>query len=345
MKKTLLIALYIAFWGTLILFALIIIGALSQVSDSENEISYFIKVMFSVVIIPAAFAFYTFYTFLFNRYLQKQQLHKAIALGLSLAFISALLGNLSLYLLLDFNIECHKTSNFVAIPIMTFIGIIFGSIALVFKGFITWYKEIKLKEELLEKNHKTEMALVKSQLDPHFLFNTINNIDVLILKDPNEASSYLNKLSDIMRFMLFETKAGKIPLNNELLYIEKYIELQKIRTSNSNYVNYKIDGNPEGKHIAPMVFIPFIENAFKHTDNKKLENAINIHIQVQEDSTILDCTNKFSNLRKQKVDSNGLGNELIQKRLHLIYPDSHSLETIQEDNQYHVTLSIPNEEV
>ena len=84
------------------------------------------------------------------------------------------------------------------------------------KGFFTWFSDIKLKEDLAEKNHQMEMALVKAQLDPHFLFNTINNIDVLIQKDPDIASQYLNKLSEILRFMLFETKAPKISLNKEI---------------------------------------------------------------------------------------------------------------------------------
>ena len=124
------------------------------------------------------------------------------------------------------------------IIVMTFIGLICGIVALVIKGFITWFNEIKLKEALKEKNHEMEMALIKSQLDPHLLFNTINNIDALILKDAVAASDYLNKLSDIMRFMLYETKPDKILLSKEIEYIEKYIALQKIRTANRNYVHF-----------------------------------------------------------------------------------------------------------
>ena len=102
----------------------------------------------------------------------------------------------------------NSTGDFVAMTLfIAFIAFIAGVIALVIRGFITWVDEIKLKDELKQKNHETELALVKSQLDPHFLFNTLNNIDVLILKDQKVASEYLNKLSDIMRFMLFETKA------------------------------------------------------------------------------------------------------------------------------------------
>ena len=157
------------------------------------------------------------------------------------------------------------------------------------------------------------MALVKAQLDPHFLFNTINNIDVLILKNATKASEYLNKLSDIMRFMLFETKPTSIKLAKEVEYIEKYIELQKIRTANTRYVNFAIDGNPDERMIAPMVFIPFIENAFKHVTNKKLENAININIRIEDTFVQLACENKFDRHRKVQNGSNGLGNDLIKK--------------------------------
>jgi LytS/YehU family sensor histidine kinase len=142
----------------------------------------------------------------------------------------------------------------VGVIFISFVSLIIGIMALVTRGFITWYGELKLKEELKQKNHEMEIALVKSQLDPHFLFNTLNNIDILILKNATEASNYLNKLSDIMRFMLFETKTDKVLLSKEIEYIEKYIDLQKIRTANANYVNFEIVGSPKGKTIAPMVF-------------------------------------------------------------------------------------------
>ena len=295
MRRSFLILLHTTLWIILILLTFLVAGIIYSASTTNTgETSYFIKIVVGAFIVPASFSFYSFYTFLFNRYLGQRKISKAVMYGLILAVIATLLGHIALYFGIGFDLDCQRESNFIAIPIMLLISIIFGSIALVFKGFLTWAKEIKLKEELLEKNHKTEMALVKSQLDPHFLFNTINNIDVLIIKDPNEASKYLNKLSDIMRFMLFETKTNKIPLSSELRYIKKYIELQKIRTSNSNYVSFEILGDPEGISIAPMIFIPFIENAFKHTDNKKIQNAIKIVVQIFEDKVTLLCNNKFS---------------------------------------------------
>jgi len=225
---------------------------------------------------------------------------------------------------------------------MTTLAAIAETVALLIRGFLTWFEEIKLKEALQKKNHEMEMALVKAQLDPHFLFNTINNIDVLILKDAEEASHYLNKLSDIMRFMLFETKTTAIPLAKELKYIEKYIALQKIRTTNKNYVDYSVKGIVNGQTIAPMVFIPFIENAFKHTNNKKLEDAITVQIEVAQATIKMICKNKIDPSRKTKIESNGLGNELIEKRLHLIYPNRHELSITHENNLYTVVLTINN---
>ena len=212
------------------------------------------------------------------------------------------------------------------------------------KGFLTWYEELKLKEELLEKTHRMEMALVKSQLDPHFLFNTLNNIDVLIEKDPARASVYLKKLSDIMRFMLYQTKGSEIPLKQELDYIEKYIELQKIRTANPHYVSFELQGDPEGRKVAPMVFIPFIENAFKHATNKKVNHAVDIAIDIEKDSIHFRCQNVFDPLKIVSDGDNGLGNELIAKRLNLLYPEHHNLEVQKENGMYQVELSIDHDQ-
>jgi LytS/YehU family sensor histidine kinase len=235
-----------------------------------------------------------------------------------------------------------RSTAFSVILVITFISLICGVVALILKGFITWFNEIKLKELLREKNYEMEMALIKSKLDPHLLFNTINNIDALILKDAVAASDYLNKLSDIMRFMLYETKADKIFLSKEIEYIDKYIALQKIRTANENYVHFAVTGLIGSKLIAPMVFIPFIENAFKHTNNKKLENAITINIFIEDETIKLVCENKFDSKGKVQQFGSGLGNELIQKRLNLLYPEKHTLQVDKTNELYSVNLTIPN---
>lgn len=351
MKKSAIVLVNIGYWACyLILIGVIlamIYGTRESVEDSQIEGTFITIIFFALL--PSILAFYSFYFFIFPRFNKQQNIFGSILMALSFALFAGYVGFFILNKM--FEGQCLTGSGegasdpFELTIFIAFIALISGIIALVIRGFITWFNEIKLKDELKQKNHEMEMALVKSQLDPHFLFNTINNIDVLIIKNAEEASDYLNKLSDIMRFMLFETKADEIMLSKEVEYINKYIELQKIRTSNSNYISFTLEGQVGGRVIAPMIFIPFIENAFKHTTNKKLENAISICILIKEESICLVCENKIDPNRKLLQESNGLGNELIMKRLNLIYPKQHLLEVENKDNLYSVHLTIYNGKV
>jgi len=354
MKKSVVVLLHIGFWAVYLLLIGIILGVYAKsVAGSANHGARVMNAFYSISIfalIPSLISFYLFYFLLFPKYLQQNKFLLSIIYGLLITVGAAVTG----YILIRYFIESGRISDMdkggkngrstalSVIMVMTFIGSICGMVALVLRGFITWFNEIKLKELLKEKNHEMEMALIKLQLDPHLLFNTINNIDALILKDPVVASDYLNKLSDIMRFMLYETKTDRILLSKEIEYISKYIALQKIRTANENYVHFSVTGAAGGKFIAPMVFIPFIENAFKHTNNKKIENAITVNIFIKDDSIQLICANKFDAKLKVRQFDSGLGNELIQKRLCLIYPEKHTLEVHKTDEQYSVNLTIPN---
>ena len=340
MKKSVKYLLHLAFWGLNLCFVLFILVVLHQAEVIQKiEAIYYWNLLLGIVLIPGLFSFYLNYHTLFPWFLLKRKLVQSAIYGLTLGLFASFVGMLSLYILLDFDLSCHRQSNFVGIPIMSSIGIGYGVIALIIKGFITWYEGLKEKEALLEKNFEMELSLVKAQLDPHFLFNTINNIDVLILKDPNEASEYLKKLSEIMRFMLYQTRTDRILLSKELDYIDRYIKLQEIRTSNKNYVHYEVKGSPDNRFIAPMVFIPIIENAFKHT-NKKYNQAIDITISINTQYLELNCANKYDPSKKSDNQDNGLGNRLIEKRLELLYGDNHDLNKAQSDNIYTVNLKI-----
>lgn len=334
------VVLHIGFWICYIFLWMLILGIYFQGDVPEDRFDYYFKIIVGLAIIPPIIGFYGCYLWLFPKFLRFKKILPALFFGSLIAIGAASTGIYVLYSTvgetMDYTWECF----ILPMVFMTIIAFLSEVGAFLIKGFLTWFEEIKLKEALQKKNHEMEMALVKAQLDPHFLFNTINNIDVLILKDANEASEYLNKLSDIMRFMLFETKTSEVLLTKELEYIEKYIELQKIRTANKSYVNYSVTGHLNGQTIAPMVFIPFIENAFKHCNNKKLEQAITLQIEIAKDTIKMICKNKFDPFRKTKIESNGLGNELIEKRLHLIYPNRHHLSVTNENNRYTVALTI-----
>jgi two-component system, LytTR family, sensor kinase len=354
MKKSFIVLLHIGFWACYFILIVIMLSVYYRSSLYASAPGSRMVIAFKNILlfafIPSFLSFYLYYFLLFPKYLQQKKFLQSIIAGLLISACAAVIA----YILHRYLIETgrvidmdeggkHGRSTAIrVIIIMTFIGCICGMVALVIKGFITWFNEIKLKEALKEKNHEMEMALIKSKLDPHLLFNTINNIDALIIKDAVEASNYLNKLSDIMRFMLYETMADKILLSQEIEYIEKYIALQKIRTANEHYVHFSVTGNIGNKMIAPMVFIPFIENAFKHTNNKKLENAITVNMFISDESIQLVCENKFDSKAKVQQANSGLGNELIQKRLQLIYPGKHLLEVNKTNELYKVNLTITN---
>lgn len=341
MKQSIKMFLHLAFWlGYFLLMSIVLFAALQDNDIQPGDYSYFAAFIVGVGIIPPAFSFYTHYHYLFPKYLQRRRVLASILASVSISITAMLLGFLFVKLTSEEAFSCIEEGWPYALLFTFGLSALLGVMALVLKGFFTWYDELKLKEALMEKTHRMELALVKSQLDPHFLFNTINNIDVLINKDQEKASQYLNKLSDIMRFMLYETKTEKIPLAKELAYIEKFIELQKIRTANEHYVRYELNGCPEQKAVAPMVFIPFIENAFKHSANKKVDEAVKIAIRIQEDAITFQCTNKYEPHTTVSNGINGLGNELIQKRLKLLYPDNHHLKVSRDGHQYQVDLTL-----
>ena len=354
MKRSFVVLLHIGFWLCyFILVAIVLavyyrtnVNAVNQVARIMNAL----KTLLLFAFIPSVISYSFYYAILFPKYLQQKKYLLSLVWGLLISAGAATVA----YVMLRYFIETGSITDMDnggkngrstavrVIIIMTVIGMICGIVAFVIRGFVSWFNEMKMKELLREKNYEMEMALVKSQLDPHLLFNTINNIDALILRDAVTASDYLNKLSDIMRFILYETKTDKILLSREVEYIEKYIDLQKIRTANPNYVDFKITGSPAGKYIAPMVLIPFMENAFKHTNNKKLEHAIRIHIIITDGTTQLLCENKTDLKIKTVQDDGGLGNMLIEKRLNLIYPGTHRLEVTKTNESYKINLSIPN---
>ncbi|MEI6695541.1 MAG: histidine kinase [Bacteroidota bacterium] len=354
MKRTNIVMFHIGFWACyLMLIAIMLSVFYRSSSHSVDQTARIINAFFALFLfafLPSFITFYGCYFLVFPKFLQQKKILLSIISGILIATAASVIA----YILIRFFIETGRMTDmdkggkngrstvFIVIGAMSLIAAISGTVAMVLKGFITWVDEIKLKEELKRKNQETEMALIKAQLDPHFLFNTLNNIDVLILENATKASDYLNKLSDILRFMLYETKTETILLEKEIEYIQKYIELQKIRTSNLNYISFQITGNPGNKTIAPMVFIQFIENAFKHTTNKKIEHAINVQLFIENKSLRFVCKNKFDSNRKLKQESNGLGNDLIQKRLNLIYPTKHKLELTNHCNLYTVNLIIQN---
>ncbi len=353
MKKSVVVLLHTGYWLLYLFLLLLFFGMLSPQLVSVHSpmtpaqaLWGWTKIATCFAIVPGVIGFYLFYAWIFNRFLRRKKIGMVFLAALGAGMAGALLGFLALRLINDMG-RIDPAGIIGLLVLLLFVTIVNGVIGLVMNGFITWYGDIKRTEELNRKNFETELALIKAQLSPHFLFNTINNIDVLILKDPEKASAYLNQLSDMLRFMLYETKDESIALTRELDYIEKYIALQRIRTSNADYIRYHIEGDPGNRTIPPMLFIPFIENAFKYAENKKVENAVDIGIQLLRGKLVFTCRNHFSAVKQQTPDNErdgGLGMELMRKRLQLLYPGKHELAITTEGNVYNVHLILQHDE-
>jgi len=204
-----------------------------------------------------------------------------------------------------------------------------------------WYENQRIKVELENKNKSSELALLRTQLNPHFLFNTLNNIDSLILTAPEKASDAIIKLSEIMRFTLYDTSTDRVPLNKEIGYLESYISLQQLRIKDPHFVKFGLSGNCTGKSIAPMLFIPFVENAFKHGKKNVKSPGIEIYLQCLKDSVTFEVTNFADEPDKMNKDkTKGIGLANTKRRLELLYPGKHQLIIKTEEGKFIARLSI-----
>ena len=221
--------------------------------------------------------------------------------------------------------------------------IVFGIYAMFINFTIRLFETQKLKADLINQNQASELALLRSQINPHFLFNTLNNIYSLVYKKSDEASEAVMKLSEIMRYTLYDSNIDKVMLDKEVEYLKNFIELQQLRLKTDNFVEFNIKGNLEGYTIAPMIFISFVENAFKHGSKKVQSPGIVINLTAGNNKIIFDMMNYCLENEVQNKDiAGGIGLQNIKRRLELLYKDKHNLEITKTENQFIVKLEIDN---
>ena len=206
-----------------------------------------------------------------------------------------------------------------------------------------WYASQQEKKELLNQSLISELALLRSQINPHFLFNTLNNIDSLVMRDPDRASNAIIKLSEIMRYMLYDSNTDFVPLDKELDYIESFISLQQLRLKNAAHTKFTIQGDPKGKMIPPMLFVPFVENAYKHGSKQKNKPGVIISVDITENSLTFEVVNSYSvDAVCSKDVTGGIGMHNVKRRLELLYKDKHELIINKDNGEYQVILKLMN---
>ncbi len=193
-------------------------------------------------------------------------------------------------------------------------------------------------KELETQKLTAELAYLKSQVNPHFLFNTLNNIYSLAYKQHPETPDAIMKLSLLMRYMLYESNDTLVSLEKEVDHINNFIDLQKLRLREQTSIKLHVEGDLAGKQIAPMLLMTLVENAFKHGLVSRNEIGIILNLQVQEDALLFSTVNNSSTHKKREFG--GIGLENLRRRLNLLYPDRHQLTLEEKEGTFFATLKL-----
>jgi len=340
-KKTVRFLSHLLFWIFILAFFTFIYGI-----RRDNFVEIF-KVMLGTLPIDILYTYLLIYILIPMLLLKKRYVWFIITFILSFTFVVILEWTINYFILYpsiyaDYYKWKDSITYFSGSGLMIYISLGFVILlASAIKLSRYWLQSQQDKANLEIQNRKSELALLRSQVNPHFLFNTLNNIDSLIRKDQDKASDTIVKLSEIMRYFIYETDSDKVPLKKEIDYLHSFIELQRIRHKNPGFIRFQVSGSPTGKLIAPMLFIPFVENAFKHGVKGKKTPAITVDLLIQPTVMRFEVINFIDSHSDQVKDAGkGIGLANVKRRLDLIYPQKYSLSIEQTGEQYNVLLEI-----
>lgn len=327
--------IHLVFWA---LFLFLPVGDFMRMHDTV-PISFFIKILFCIAI------------FYFNYFVVVPQLllkNKPLLYALA---IVVLIGTFS-YIFSKFEGPPPFRHNQQGIPkppmqfkkgMHVFPNIIMFSLHIllssVLKMYVEWNASYKKQKETETEQKTSELNFLKAQLNPHFFFNSLNTIYSLSIKKSDTTPVAVLNLADLMRYMLYETNKEMVRLTDELSYIESYIELQKLRLTENNKVYYEVEGNPHGISLPPLLFICFIENAFKHGVTTSRGSEISIKFTITNNQVRMLAVNDI-NPQATKDDKSGLGIDNTLRRIKLYYPESYKLETFSKNNKFYADLAI-----
>lgn len=210
------------------------------------------------------------------------------------------------------------------------------------KGWFELYETKQLLEKLKSEKLQTELMALKGQINPHFLFNSLNSIYSLSIENEPVAPQFILKLADVLRYMIYEANVEKVPLKKEMEYLENYVELQRLRVDEKVKIVFETDGKIKDQQIAPLLLIPLVENGFKHGIKGDVENAfINIFIKIEglKFSFIVE-NNKGLVDEVEPIGYKGIGLQNVRRRLDLLYPGKHQLEILDNDKTFKVNLNL-----
>lgn len=340
MKKRTIILIHILFWFYIVNQSLfpMYVGKLGEV----NVIGYQYIRDVLITLVANAVAFYAFYCVFPGLYSIR---NKGLIAALSLLTVFVVTGirylcNAGLLQLFDY--FQGKAMGFTWMWYWSEMraSVIMGIYAVLIRFLIRSFEIQKLKDELTNQRQAGELTLLKAKVNPHFLFNTLNNIYSLVIKKSDEAPDAVMKFSAIMRYVLSETNNDFISLDKEVEYLKNFIELHKLRLIQAGSIELNVTGVTENIQIAPMLLIPFVENAFKH-GSKNHHPGIFINLHAEKKTISFEVINYLKEHSQQVEKASGVsGLPGIRRRLELTYPGKHELKVTIGEGMYKVNLII-----
>lgn len=312
----------IIFWTSFELFLFVVMVQLEHL-----ELVVMLSLLFFIpIIIPSQIHDYVFEKY----FVQKKFLTYGILTLLIIGFFGYTIDLLEKAVYPQMN---SSTYGSIAICMLIYIGV---------KYLVIGSKQKFKLNELEAKQALAELELLKSQLNPHFLFNSLNSIYSLTLKNSPKSSEAVMLLSDLMRYILESSKKKSVPLKEELTFIENYIEFEKLRLGNNFTTSYMITGDTANLYIAPMILITFVENVFKHGVSTNISNNIHeINIEINKNKMNFVCLNNIvlkNNELEKKENQTGIAN--VKRRLELIYPNQHTLTIEKINGKFQINLAV-----
>lgn len=282
-------------------------------------------------------------TFYLHFHLSKKLLYDRFSIKwLLINLISITVITICYYLLVGMFIEAkdNQYPEHYSLPIVLF----FSIAGMMFQGFHFSLTQRKKEQNLEKEKLDLEVNLIRSQLNPHFLFNVLNNIDSFIKNDPIKASDSIIRLSDLLRYLLYETSEHRVLVENEVNFLKIYFDLQKQRIRENAICTLALNGNSKGNIRGSALFLPFLENAFIHSSLNEPETYLNFQIKLFDNKIVFFVINSKTSARTPILkEQPGLGLELSKKRLELLYGNLYTLDILDKETFFSVELTLPIE--
>lgn len=328
------ILFHIFFWGIWLFLPFI-----GRTFDNEMD-AYFLKVIFPVTLIHIPLFFLNTEVILPKIYLKKGTTYYVFTLviiGIFVVFLKDYLRELISGKPSENVFGMHGIFNF-----MSVFSVIFTlGVSTAYGVFNLLSAQDKIRQEEQQERLRAELSFLRSQISPHFIFNVLNGIVYLIRSKSDRAEQVTIELSELIRYMLYESDDAQVSLEKEIKYLQNYIHLQKLRFEDDVVVEFDSEGVFTSQKIEPMLLIPFVENAFKHGVGMILDPIIQISIRFDEQNLWFTVKNKIApETNEGKDSSSGIGLRNVSRRLELLYPHLHELTVEENDDWFAVNLSL-----